>query len=68
MILIDTPETEAESVFKKQNVEFPGGKAVFTPYLEHYPFNFYSVVQTISSLPAVMGDALRQWFEATTEA
>lgn len=58
---------QAESVFKKQNVEFPGGKPVFSPYLERYPFNFYSVVQEIQSLPFVLGDALRQWFEATTE-
>jgi midasin len=70
MILIDTPDEASQSVFKRKNVAFPpgaGGRPVITPYLEQYPFNFYAVVQAVSSLPFVLGDALRQWFEATTE-
>lgn len=43
------------------------GKPVFTPYLDHYPFHFYSVLRDVESLPTLLADALRQWYEITLE-
>ena len=44
---------------------------IFTPnkppqiasYMDSFPFPFYVILRDINSLPSVLGDALRQWFE-----
>ena len=50
-----------------QNVLY---RADWTPqissYMRHFPFPFYVILQDINSLPAILGDALRQWFELVT--
>jgi len=33
------------------------------PYLELLPFPFYLIVRRLNELPAVLGEALRQWFQ-----
>ena len=35
-------------------------------YMEHFPFPFYVILRDIESLPHILGDALRQWFELVT--
>jgi midasin len=68
-VMIDTPDDPAQSVTKAKEVTFDkSGKVVITPYLDSYPFNFYTVLQDSEVLPDVMGDALRQWYEMTTES
>jgi midasin len=32
-------------------------------YLDSFPFPFYIILQDVNALPAVVSDALRQWFE-----
>jgi midasin len=32
-------------------------------FIEDYPFPYYMVLEDMSSLPEILGDALRQWFE-----
>jgi len=34
------------------------------PYFDGFPFPFYLVIRDIQTLPEVLADALRQWFEA----
>ncbi|XP_062585849.1 midasin-like [Saccostrea cucullata] len=36
------------------------------PYMDYFPFPFYIVLRDINSLPHVLCDALRQWFELVT--
>ena len=69
-IMIDTPDDLSQSIMKVQAPNFdPSGKFVgLTPYLDSFPFNFYTVLQDSELLPDVMGDALRQWYEMTTES
>lgn len=33
------------------------------PYLDSFPFPFYIILRDITSLPSVLSDAMRQWFE-----
>ncbi|CAG0882922.1 unnamed protein product, partial [Darwinula stevensoni] len=48
----------------RQPVFGPDGKLLaIKPYMESFPFPFYLVLRNLSSLPRVLGDALRQWFE-----
>lgn len=35
-------------------------------YLDNFPFPFYVILRDINSLPTVLSDALRQWFELVT--
>ena len=35
----------------------------FKSYLDMFPFPFYLVLKEIKSMPAVLGDALQQWFQ-----
>lgn len=48
---------------------FENGKLLsIKPYLDSFPFPFYVILRDIQTLPVVLSDALRQWFElvATT--
>ena len=55
---------EKDSILEMQNVAFEGGKLVMSRYLDTaFPFPFYLVLRDLSTLPVVLSDALRQWFE-----
>ena len=61
-IVLDNPKA---SVLDMQTVSFANGKPEFAKYLDTFPFPFYTLVQDIAKLPAVISDLLRQWFEIT---
>jgi midasin len=54
---------ERNSVVDMQIVEFKGSKVVKTAYLDNFPFPFYLIVKNLATLPEVLADAMRQWFE-----
>ena len=35
-------------------------------WMDSFPFPFYLLLRELSSLPAVLSDALRQWFELSS--
>lgn len=46
---------------------FKDGKLLgIKSYLDSFPFPFYIILRDINSLPSVLSDALRQWFELVT--
>lgn len=51
------------SILDMQLVEFEGTKVVKKPYLDDFPFPYYLVVKDLQTLPQVVADAMRQWFE-----
>ncbi|KAA8497714.1 Midasin [Porphyridium purpureum] len=68
------------SVLQMQKVEYvsdtSGGrsgsqasapKMQLSPYMDDFPFSFYAVISDVATLPVVLGDALRQWFELMTQ-
>ena len=59
---------ERNSVVDMQIVEFKGNKVLKTAYLENFPFPFYLIVKNLASLPEVLADAMRQWFELLNNA
>ena len=62
-VIVDAAE-EKDSILEMQNVAFEGGKLVMSRYLDTaFPFPFYLVLRDLSTLPVVLSDALRQWFE-----
>ena len=61
-----------QSVMQMQKVEYVSDDAglssgkprmQITPFMDDFPFSFYAVISNVSSLPQVLGDALRQWLE-----
>uniref|UniRef100_T1J0I3 Midasin n=1 Tax=Strigamia maritima TaxID=126957 RepID=T1J0I3_STRMM len=59
--------TNKDSIF---DIKVPIFKDGLVPeirsYMDDFPFPFYIVLQELTSLPAVLSDALRQWFELVT--
>ena len=45
---------------------FEKGSVKIKDYMDDFPFPFYVILRDINSLPAILGDALRQWFELVT--
>lgn len=66
-IIIDSPQSQS-SVLDHRVVRFGSdGKVIGTDsYLDSFPFPYYMVLRDINSLPNVLSDALRQWFELVT--
>jgi len=62
--------SDRESITAAQSVRFEGGQVVRTPYLANYPFPFYVVVKgdAGSTLPDVLGTAVRQWISMVNES
>ena len=61
LLLLDQPGES--SLLQSKQVTFVGGKPQTSNYLDDYPFPFYVVLEDIRSLPEVLADALRQWYE-----
>lgn len=53
-----------DSVLDIRTPIFEGeGKVRFQSYMDNFPFPFYIILRDINTLPGVLSDALRQWFE-----
>lgn len=54
---------DRDSIFNTRTVEFTAGGIVTKAYLEDFPFPYYVAIRRPESLPELLSDALRQWFE-----
>ena len=64
MIMIDKEgEGTRTGVASIKRVKYIKGKPTLVHYLENYPFPYYIIVQDVESIPEVLSDALRQWFQ-----
>lgn len=56
------------SVMEMQSASFDAAtsKPVIRRYMASFPFPFYVVLRELDSMPVVLGEALRQWFELVT--
>lgn len=52
-----------DSIVNMKEVSFQNGKPKVKHFIDDYPFPYYMVLQDMHSLPEVLGDALKQWFE-----
>jgi midasin len=66
--------SSSSSTTKKQNsimnmkeATFENGMPKLVHFMDDYPFPYYMVLEDMSSLPEVLGDALRQWFEVLAQ-
>jgi len=76
LIIVDTPRktptpspdqqqaaSSSSSVFDLKTVTYEGSTPKVTHYLEDFPFPYYAVVQDVTTLPAVLTNVIRQWFD-----
>ncbi|KAJ8669610.1 hypothetical protein QAD02_000869 [Eretmocerus hayati] len=62
-IIVDNPMNK-DSILDIRMPIFQDGKLIgIYPYMDTFPFPFYMILRDINSLPGVLSDALRQWFE-----
>jgi len=62
MIIVEG-HSRRDSILNMKEVTFQRGKPIVKHFIEDYPFPYYIVLDDMQSLPEVLGDALRQWFE-----
>lgn len=55
------------SVSKINYTSFENGKPKMIPYMSVFPFPFYALVRTVSTLPGTLAEAIRQWFEMSMQ-
>ena len=55
------------SILKMTYTTFEGSKVKMVPYISMFPFSFYALVRSISTLPGTLAEAIRQWFEMAVE-
>jgi midasin len=67
-VIVDNPEGKDSILDIRLPVFDPttGQLASIKPYLDSFPFPFYVILRDIQTLPVVLSDALRQWFELVT--
>ncbi|GAB6026519.1 hypothetical protein CHUAL_012942 [Chamberlinius hualienensis] len=67
-LVLDSPKLK-DSVFDiKMPIFKPNQPIEMKSYMDEFPFPFYCVIRDVNSLPNVLGDALRQWFELVNNA
>jgi hypothetical protein len=62
-LIIVEGEAKKDSILTMREVTFQKGKPVVKRFIDDYPFPYYIILHDMQSLPEVLGDALRQWFE-----
>ncbi|GKY98789.1 hypothetical protein MPSEU_000835100 [Mayamaea pseudoterrestris] len=63
VMMIVEGENKKDSILNMKEVTFDKGKPIVKSFMDDYPFPYYIVLEDMQSLPEVLGDALRQWFE-----
>ena len=64
-LIIDNPEQKNSIVEIRTPIFNPKTQKLdrFEFYIERFPFPYYVILKNINSLPTILGEALRQWFE-----
>lgn len=61
-IVLDSPDKKA-SILEMESIEVVENKVVRKSYMSSFPFPFYVVLRDLPSLPQILADTVRQWFE-----
>nr|CAH7759817.1 unnamed protein product [Callosobruchus chinensis] len=62
-VIVDNPESKSSVLDIRLPIIRDGKLLEIFSYMDHFPFSFYIILRDINSLPNVLSDALRQWFE-----
>ena len=56
-------DNRAQSIADLQSVSYVNGQVQVKRYLDSFPFEFFLLLRDMQTLPAILADSLRQWFE-----
>lgn len=65
-VILDDPQNKNSILDIRIPIFSTEGEVKMRSYMEEFPFPFYVILRDINSLPQVLSDALRQWFELVT--
>ena len=60
--MIDNPDKDT-SILNLASFDVVDGKLVKRSYMTQFPFPFYVILRDLPSLPQILADTVRQWFE-----
>lgn len=64
LVVLDLNKNKNDSILNTKTVEFtPAGKVITKSYLDNFPFPYYLAIQQVESLPDILSDTIKQWFE-----
>ena len=67
-IIVDNPENKDSILDTRLALFGPNRSVRIGKYMDHFPFPFYLILRDLTTLPSVLSDALRQWFELVTSS
>lgn len=62
-LVLDNPAFQDSILDIRMPVFRPSGEVEILSYMEQFPFPFYVILRDVGGMPAVLGEALRQWLE-----
>ncbi|XP_076336290.1 midasin isoform X2 [Tachypleus tridentatus] len=65
-LVLDNPQNKDSILDIKVPIFKNPGQVEIQSYMDRFPFPFYIILKDITSMPLVLGEALRQWFELVT--
>jgi midasin len=68
VIIDDLKQNDGKSIMDVKSCVKFGGQFRVEDYMDRFPFPFYVLLRQIETMPSVLGDALRQWFELVSNA
>ena len=63
VIIDDLRQNGGKSIVDVKACARLAGSPVIENYMDQFPFPFYVLLRRLETMPSVLGDALRQWFE-----
>ncbi|KAK6587902.1 hypothetical protein RS030_81186 [Cryptosporidium xiaoi] len=64
LIIIDNNDNNTSSIFDMKSVtKDDDGNMTVKPYLDNFPFQYYSIIQDYKKLPNILCELIKQWFE-----
>jgi midasin len=63
LIIIDQTADPKDSIFNTKSIEFHNDKILTKRYLDDFPFPYYIAISDLDTLPEVLCDALKEWFQ-----
>lgn len=65
-VVLDSRDNNSSILDIQQTSFGKDGGVTIEPYMSKFPFPFYIIIRDITSMPKVLGEALRHWFELVT--
>ena len=62
-VILDDPKNKDSILDIRVPIFDESGNLKIETYMEKFPFPYYIILRDINSMPLILGEALRQWFE-----